>query len=72
MKTLINKCTSYKSTNVVMIGEEVLRTKKNVELIKTILLKYGRCKLCGVMNLADMKIRRFHDTVKIWNVLDIE
>lgn len=55
-----------------MIGEEVLRTKKNVELIKTILLKYGRCKLCGVMNLADMKIRRFHDIVKIWNVLDIE
>lgn len=50
---LIRKCVRCKSTNIDMIDEEVLRTKKTVQEIRTILVKYWRCKLCGFEDIIN-------------------
>lgn len=39
------------------------KTKKTAQEIKAFFVKYGRCKLCGFINLTDAKIRRFGDII---------
>ena len=71
---LIRECARFKSANISMFDEEVLRTKKTVKETRTILAKYWRCKLCSFMNLSDAKIRCFGDIIsKIWmnNILAV-
>ena len=59
----MNKCISCKSTNIILIDEEVLITKKTAGETKTIFVKYGRCKSCGFMNLTDAKTKHFQDII---------
>lgn len=71
---LIRECARFKSANISMFDEEVLRTKKTVKETRTILAKYWRCKLCSFVNLSDAKIRCFGDIIsKIWmnNILAV-
>ena len=71
---LIRECARFKSANISMFDEEVLRTKKTVKETRTILAKYWRYKLCSFVNLSDAKIRCFGDIIsKIWmnNILAV-
>ena len=63
MRMWFNKCHNWNSTNLVMIDKKQLAFAPNLEILTTVLTKYGTCKLRGYINLNDARVRSFQDII---------